>query len=53
MVDTMLEIDKDVYKKHVIQGKKEKHMYIRLSKAMYGTLKAALIYYRKLSKELR
>ena len=28
-------------------------MYVRLSKAMYGTLKAALLYYRKLSKELR
>ena len=28
-------------------------MYNRLSKAMYGTLKAALIYYSKLSKELR
>ena len=28
-------------------------MYVRLSKAMYGTLKAALIYYSKLSKELR
>ena len=28
-------------------------MYIRLNKAMYGTLKEALLYYRKLSKELR
>ena len=28
-------------------------MYVRLSKAMYGTLKAALLYYRKLSKELK
>ena len=29
------------------------HMYVRLRKAMYGTLKVALLYYRKLSKELR
>ena len=27
-------------------------MYVCLSKAMYGTLKAALLYYRKLSKKL-
>ena len=50
----MLDIDKDVYKKYVIHVKNEKkYMYVRLSKAMYGTLKAALLYYRKLSKELR
>ena len=52
-VYAMLEIDKDVYKKYVIHGKNEKkHMYVCLGKAMYGTLKVALIYYRKLSKEL-
>ena len=28
-------------------------MYINLIRAMYGTLKAALLYYRKISKELR
>ena len=28
-------------------------MYVLLSKAMYGTLKAEILYYRKLSKELR
>ena len=54
IVNAMLEIDKNVYRKYVIRGKNEKkYMYVRLSKAMYGTLKAALIYYRKLSKELR
>ena len=54
MVDAMLEIDKDVYNEYVINGKNEKiHMYVRLGKAMYGTLKAELIYYRKLSKYLK
>ena len=48
MVDAMLEIVKGVNNKYVIHGKNEKkHMYIRLSKAMYGTLKAELLYYRK------
>ena len=54
MVDAMLEIDKDTYEKYVIHGKNiKKHMYVCLSKAMYGTLKAELPYYRKLFKELR
>ena len=54
MVDAMLEIDKKVYGKYVIYRENEKkYMYVRLSKEMYGTLKSALLYYRKLSKELR
>ena len=54
MVDAMLEIDKEIYRKYVIHGKnKEKHMYVCLSKAMYGKLKEALLYYKKLSEELR
>ena len=31
----------------------EKHMYVCLSKAMYGTPKSELLYYRKLSKYMR
>ena len=51
MAGAILEIDRDVYRKCVIHGKNgEKHMYVRLSKAMYGTLKASLLYYRKISK---
>ena len=54
MVNKMLEIDKDVYEKYIIHGKnRKKHMFVRLGKVMYGTLKAALLYYRKLPKELR
>ena len=37
-----------IYGKH---GKKQ--MYVCLSKAMYGMLKAALLYYRKISWELK
>ena len=54
MVDAMLEIDRNIYGKYVIcGGNGEKHMYVRLSKAMYGTLKAEILYYRIFSKELR
>ena len=38
----------------LIYGKHgEKHMYVCLSKAMYGVLKAVLLYYRKISRELK
>ena len=54
MVDAILEIDKKVYGKYVMYGENEKkYMYVRLSKEMNKTLKSALLYYRKLSKELR
>ena len=50
----MLEIDKEIYIKYVIYGEnREKYMYVHLSKAMNGTIKAELLYYRKLSRELR
>ena len=53
MVNAMLEIDKNVYGKYVIHGNSGgKKMYVRLSKAMCGRLKAALLYYRILSKKL-
>ena len=54
MFDTMLEINKNVYRKYAIHGKNgKKYMHVRLSKAVYKTLKAALLYCRKLSRELR
>ena len=47
MVDMMLEIDRKIYGKYVIYGENGKtHMYVCLSKAIYGTLKAALLYNR-------
>ena len=53
MVDAMLEIDRKIYGKYVIYGGNvKKHMYFRISKAMYGTLKATLMYYRMISKEM-
>ena len=45
MVDAMLEIDREIYGKYVIYDKNEKtHMYVRLRKSMYGTLKAEILY---------
>ena len=54
ILGAMLEIDNEIYKKCVIFGKNgKKHLYVRLSKAMCGTLKAELLCYRKLSRELK
>ena len=54
MVDAMLEIDNELYEKYVIYRKNgKKRMYVRLSKAMYGIIKAALLYYRNMSRELK
>ena len=54
MVDVMLETDREIYGKYVIYRKNgRKHMYIFLRKAMYRTLNIELLYYRKVSKELR
>ena len=49
MVETMLDIDRDAYEQYVVEGKNGKQwMYVKLSKSMYGTLRAALLYYKKL-----
>ena len=48
MVDAVLEIDREIYGKFVrYRRNRKRHMYVRLRKVMCGTLKAALLYYRK------
>ena len=52
MLDTMLEIDVKLYGKYVMNRMKGgKYMYVCLIKAMYGTMKAELLFYRNFSKE--
>ena len=43
MVDTLLEIEQDLYEPFVAQEGKEKVLYLELLKALYGTLHAKLI----------
>ena len=40
------------YSKHVIVDKRDKLLYVRLKKALYGTLKVALLFWEDLSKHL-
>ena len=52
MVTRLLEIDHDMYKDYVVIERGEKVMYMELLKALYGTLRAARLFWEKLSKQL-
>ena len=52
MVTLLLEIDYEMYKDYVIVEKGERVMYMELLKALYGTLRAACLFWQKLSKQL-
>ena len=52
MVDKLLEIDKDLYESYVTEEKGTKVMYVELLKALYGTLRAARLFWEKLRAKL-
>ena len=52
MVTLLLEIDHEMYKDYVTIEKGERVMYMELLKALYGTLRAACLFWQKLSKQL-
>ena len=52
MVNMLLHIDYDMYKDYVVIEKGEKVMYMELLKTLYGTLRAARLFWQKLSKQL-
>jgi hypothetical protein len=53
MEELLVMIDPKLYRKHV-QIKKGKHiLYVELRKALYGTLRAALLFWKLLSKHLQ
>ena len=52
MVDKLLEIDYDLYSSYVSEEKGEKVMYVELLKALYGTLRAARLFWEKLRGKL-
>jgi len=53
MVKLLLQIDQDMYEPCVVEEPGEKVMYVELLKALYGTLRAARLFWEKLSKKLR
>jgi hypothetical protein len=52
MVDMLLEIDPDMYGPCVTMERNEKVMYVELLKALYGTVRAARLFWEKLSGKL-
>jgi hypothetical protein len=49
MVDMLLELDCEKYEPHIVVQHGKKTLYIQLMKALYGTLRAALLFWRKLT----
>ena len=52
MVDKLLEIDHDLYASYVSVENRKKVMYVELLKALYGTLRAARLFWEKLQAKL-
>ena len=52
LVDLMCKVAPGVYTKYVTIENGVKVLYVRLLNALYGTLKAALLFYQKLVKDL-
>ena len=53
MVEQLLEIDHDMYAPYVVYERGEKVMYVELLKALYGTLRAARLFWEKLTTKLK
>lgn len=53
MVDLLLEIDPELYGPCVVMEGKEKVIYVELLKALYGTIRAARLFWEKLSGKLK
>jgi hypothetical protein len=47
-----VKIDPKLYRKYLLVEKGKSVMYVQLKKALYGTLQAALLFWKKLSKKL-
>ena len=53
LAELMVQVDPKLYQKYIAMNKKgEAMLYVRLSKAFYGFLQSALLFYQKLRSEL-
>jgi Reverse transcriptase (RNA-dependent DNA polymerase) len=52
MVDLLIKIDAEMYEPYVTYEGKEKVMYVELLKALYGTMRAARLFWEKLRAKL-
>jgi hypothetical protein len=52
MAELLVRIDPKLYRKHIQVQRGKQVLYVELKKALYGTLKAALLFWKKLSSTL-
>ena len=53
LAEMMVKVDPELYQKYVIMSPKGQPMlYVKLNKALYGLLRSALLFYKKLVSEL-
>jgi hypothetical protein len=52
MVELLLEIDHELYESYLVRERGEMVMYVELLKALYGTMRAARLFWEWLSKQL-
>ena len=53
LAELLVKVAPDIYRKYVTKDRKGKAvLYVRLQKALYGLMRAALLFYRKLRREL-
>jgi hypothetical protein len=53
LAEMMIQVVPEVYRKYVAADKKgNKILYVKLQKALYGLMRASLLFYQKLRKEL-
>ena len=53
LAELMAKTDPKLYRKYLMDEKGKKVLYLRLQKALYGMMKSALLFYRKLISELK
>ena len=53
LVDMLIEMDPELYRDKVVYSNGEKILYVETLQAIYGLLKSALLFYRKLRKDLK
>jgi hypothetical protein len=53
MAEVIMKLDPKKYKKYVVQEGGQDAIYVKLTKALYGTLQAALLFWQNLSSKLQ
>ena len=53
MVDILAQLEPKLYRKYITHAKGKPILYVKLQKALYGTLRAALLFWRKLIGKLK